>query len=94
MSLKPEDYLEPACPLCMSDPTQENPVRRIDLQRMMQKLDEHLGRNDYVAALRHLNPRRPAAYELRPAACDRRGHWSQISMNDERPTMNGFSPGR
>ena len=54
MSLKPEDYLEPACPLCMSDPTQENPVRRIDLQRMMQKLDEHLGRNDYVAALRHL----------------------------------------
>lgn len=54
MNLKPEDYLEPSCPLCMSDPTEENPVRRVDLQRMMQKLDEHLNRNDYVSALRHL----------------------------------------
>lgn len=54
MRLSPEDYLEPSCPLCMSDPTEENPVRRIDLQRMLQKLDEHLNRNDYVSALRHL----------------------------------------
>lgn len=55
MNLKREDYLEPSCPLCMNDPTDDKPVRRIDLQRMMQKLDEYLGRNDYVGALRHLS---------------------------------------
>lgn len=55
MNLKPEDYTEPSCPLCMTDPASDAPVKRIDLQRMTQKLDEYLGRNDYASALRHLN---------------------------------------
>lgn len=49
--LTPEDYQEPACPLCMdTDKTERIPVVRI-----IQKLDQHLNRNDYSSALNHLN---------------------------------------
>lgn len=55
MSIKPEDYLEPTCPFCVDAYQKDRPIHRIDLCRMMEKLDEYLGRNDYVAAERHLN---------------------------------------
>ena len=55
MSIKPEDYLEPTCPFCVDTYQKDRPVHRIDLCRMMEKLDEHLGRNDYAAAERHLD---------------------------------------
>lgn len=55
MSIKPEDYLEPTCPFCVDAYQKDRPVHRIDLCRMMEKLDEYLGRNDYAAAERHLN---------------------------------------
>ncbi len=45
----PEDYQEPACPLCM------NEKQHIAVKRILNKLDEHLDRNDYQAAEKHLN---------------------------------------
>ncbi len=51
MTLSPEDYQEPACPLCMDT----DPVQRIPVARIIQKLDESLNRNDYPSALNHLN---------------------------------------
>ncbi len=54
-SLKPEDYKEPACIFCTDfyQPEQQT-VQTVPLQRIFAKLDEHLGRNDYAAAERHL----------------------------------------
>ena len=54
--LQPEDYKEPACVFCTDfySPEKET-VQTVPLQRIFQKLDEHLGRNDYAAAERHLN---------------------------------------
>ena len=52
MRLKPEDFS--SCTPCVSDPTKENQVHRVDLQHMMQQLDEYLNQSDYVAALQHL----------------------------------------
>ncbi len=49
--LSPEDYQEPACPLCMDTDKSE----RIPVARIIQKLDEYLNRNDYPSALEHLN---------------------------------------
>ena len=46
MYLKPEDYQEPACLLCM-DP-EEN--KKIPVMRIIEKLDEFLNRNDYSSA--------------------------------------------
>ena len=53
--LEKEDYEEPRCPLCM-DTADENGVvvNRIDVGRMMKKLDEYLDYEDYPAAERHL----------------------------------------
>lgn len=48
--LSPEDYLEPACPLCMN----QNAVKRIPLERVAEKLDEYMGRQDFAAVRRHL----------------------------------------
>ena len=48
--LSPEDYIEPTCPLCMN----VNAVKRIPLQRVAEKLDEYMGRQDFAAARRHL----------------------------------------
>lgn len=50
MEIKSEDYEEPACLLCMDDELK----RHIPISRIIEKLDEHLGRNDYDAAVRHL----------------------------------------
>lgn len=50
--LKKEDYTEPACPLCNSgDKADTHPI---DIGRAIEKLDEHLARNDYAAAEKHL----------------------------------------
>ncbi len=49
--LSPEDYQEPACPLCMDTDKSE----RIPVARIIQKLDEYFNRNDYSSALDHLN---------------------------------------
>lgn len=48
-TLSKEDYEEPRCPLCM--PTE---VVSIPCGRVIEKLDEYLGRNDYASAQRHL----------------------------------------
>ena len=52
--LKPEDYLEPACPLCMDPPGAERAVDPIPQQRVVQKLDDYMSRRDYAGAERHL----------------------------------------
>ena len=48
--LRQADYEEPRCPLCAPKTVEPIPVRRV-----MEKLDEYLGRNDLAAAERHLN---------------------------------------
>lgn len=50
--LRPEDYLEPSCIFCSPE---EEKVKPVDLRRCLCKLDEHLARNDYASALRHLD---------------------------------------
>lgn len=50
-----EDYEEPRCVLCIDGANKdEKPVTRIDVGRMMSKLDEHLAYEDYPSAERHL----------------------------------------
>lgn len=48
--LKPEDYVEPACPLC-DDPYK---VKSVPQQRIIEKMDEYMSRRDYEGAERHL----------------------------------------
>jgi len=48
--LKKEDYEEPCC--ILSSPTTK---QMIPIPRVIEKLDEHLSRNDYPSAERHLN---------------------------------------
>ena len=48
-----EDYEEPRCPLNVGH-TEEQFVMRIPVSRVIAKLDEHLSRNDFAAAERHL----------------------------------------
>lgn len=52
--LRPEDYLEPACPLCMDPPGTEQTIEAIPQQRVVQKLDDYMSRRDYDGAERHL----------------------------------------
>ena len=47
------DYTDPQCPFC-TDAYKEDVVKPIDVRRVIEKLDEHLARNDYAAAERHL----------------------------------------
>jgi len=47
------DYTDPQCPFCV-DAYKSDVVKPIDLSRVIAKLDEYLGHNDYVAAERHL----------------------------------------
>lgn len=47
------DYTDPQCPFC-TDAYKSDVVKPIDVPRVIAKLDEHLGRNDYAAAERHL----------------------------------------
>lgn len=52
--LKPEDYLEPSCPLC-EDPFRAEPkVKSVPQQRIVEKMDEYMSRRDYQGAERHL----------------------------------------
>ena len=52
--LNPEDYMEPACPLCMDPPDAARTVDPIPQQRVVQKLDDYMSRRDYDGAERHL----------------------------------------
>ncbi len=47
------DYTDPQCPFC-TDAYKSDVVKPIDVPRVIAKLDEHLGRNDYASAERHL----------------------------------------
>ncbi len=46
-----EDYTEPRCPLCMTQPGQVTPI---PMKRVYAKLDDDLSRRDYAGAERHL----------------------------------------
>lgn len=48
------DYTDPICPFCTDQFKKQPPVRPIPTQRVLEKLDEYLGRNDYDSAERHL----------------------------------------
>lgn len=48
------DYTDPICPFSTDQFKKQPPVRPIPTQRVLEKLDEHLGRNDYDSAERHL----------------------------------------
>ena len=52
--LRPEDYIEPACPFCTDQYKKEPPVKSIPTGRVLERLDAYFGRNDYVGAERHL----------------------------------------
>lgn len=45
-----EDYEEPRCPFDTSAYAPQPPVESVPIQRIIEKLDEHLGRNDYESA--------------------------------------------
>ena len=47
------DYTDPACPFCVDAYKTDN-VKPIDVRRVITKLDEYLGHNDYAGAERHL----------------------------------------
>ena len=47
------DYTDPQCPFCVSAYKTDD-VTPIDVPRVITKLDEYLGKNDYVGAERHL----------------------------------------
>ena len=53
--LKREDYEEPNCPFCVDQYKNEKPVKSIDINRMISKLDEYLDRDDFDSAQRHLD---------------------------------------
>lgn len=53
-ALKREDYEEPSCPFCTDGLDGRQPIRPIDISRMLDRLNAHLDRNDYDAAERHL----------------------------------------
>ena len=52
--LLPEDYEEPRCPLDVGNSSEKH-ITRIPTHRVIEKLDEHLSRNDFAAAERHLH---------------------------------------
>ena len=46
--LGPEDYLEPACPLC-EEPYGVTPAAKpVPQQRIIEKMDEYMSRRDYA----------------------------------------------
>lgn len=53
-ALKREDYYEPSCPFCTDGLDGKQPIRPIDVSRMIDRLNAYLDRNDYDAAERHL----------------------------------------
>ena len=52
--LRPEDYKEPECPLCMDPPGEKEKIRPVPQQRIIDKMDEYMSRRDYKGAERHL----------------------------------------
>ena len=70
--LPPEEFVEPACPLCLK--TKNEPIS-IPISRVLEKLEEHFAKNDYVSAERHL------LYWLNEArlGCDKRGEFSILN---------------
>ena len=50
----PEDYMEPRCLLCMDPMGQEQSVKPVPQQRIMEKVDEYMSRRDYAGVERHL----------------------------------------
>ena len=50
----PEDYMEPQCVLCGKVGENET-IKPIPQQRVVEKLDEYTGKNDYEGALKHLD---------------------------------------
>lgn len=75
-ALLPEDYKEPVCPFCKDFYTGGEPVTAVPLSRILEKLDEHLARNDYDAAERHLR------YWLAEAEAGHDGR-GQLSLHNE-----------
>jgi tetratricopeptide (TPR) repeat protein len=53
-ALRPEDYVEPACPLCSEPYGTERKIEPVPQQRIVQKLDDYMSRRDYDGAERHL----------------------------------------
>ena len=51
--IRPEDYLEPRCPLDCG-PSSGAQIQSIPQQRVIEKLDEYLNKRDYAGAERHL----------------------------------------
>lgn len=52
--IRPGDYLEPRCPLCDPKFGEEGMIRPIPQKRIIEKMDEYMGRRDYAGAERHL----------------------------------------
>ena len=53
--LPKEDYAEPQCLLNMNRGQENAPARRVPMGRIIEKLDEYLGKDDWGAAERHLD---------------------------------------
>ena len=53
-TLKPEDYLEPECPLCEQPYGSPAEFRPVPQKRIIEKMDEYMSRKDYAGAERHL----------------------------------------
>lgn len=52
--LKPEDYVEPECPLCEQPFSSGAEFRPVPQKRIIEKMDEYMSRKDYAGAERHL----------------------------------------
>ncbi len=53
-TIKPEDYMEPRCVLCGDSFSDDSASERIPQQRIIQKMDEYMGKRDYAGVERHL----------------------------------------
>lgn len=78
--LDPFDYKEPSCALCggreFYNPDENDPVGRIPVSRVIEKLDEYLNKNDASGARAHLEYWQKEAIALR----DERG---ELAVTDE-----------
>ncbi|MBQ7010317.1 MAG: tetratricopeptide repeat protein [Clostridia bacterium] len=53
--LKPEDYVEPACPFCTDAYKDKKPAEHLPVDRIISKLDSLFAKNDNEGAARHLD---------------------------------------
>lgn len=53
--LTKEDYEEPACLLCGEPMGKSAGTKSVDVRRFLEKMDEYMGRHDYIGAEHHLN---------------------------------------